>query len=679
MKFGHQLETPLGLGCLKPGIRYYYAGRSDENGVLLLWFHRSKSGAWRVGHIHLPEQILEKELTSPIRGIQPCARQLTLPPALSDLEGKNFNELNCWTFKRKQSHLEAVSTRLEKLFPLLDREQSILMSLNPLKAIGRVHKELGLSENVKRLQYWFFCYVLHGRNQWALKPVTHRNGTWSRGSESHADKKLGRRHADGSRRGFSSKKFQEQVIDSYLSRCGLGMSMRSIHGSALQADFGCRTFLDDDGCPHLYHPTNQPFPTYGQFRYVVVSRFGLRQVQETIYGHARMRQQAKVDQGSYSSQFANALESLEVDAYRVEERPLGFISGQPMPALVVARVLCGLTGKRLGIGFSLGGENQAAYKSAFASMSMPAELLAQLYGVPVEVFKGHEPVMTRSLLSDRGPAGQQSLLDDLERKFPVKSIAASYSGQSKPTVESANPKTTALQGEPSFVLSGHEVANLMRREVMRTFSENHQANIIDRLSPSALHDFHQFSYPATPHFYWKYLTDRLRTCAQNMDWRDAIRAFGTKTQFNIDRDGLEWKGVTFSSPYFREELHEKLVSRGVASVQGYTLSLVSRSVWVEINGLLEQLEPNLRIRGGAEDLLLPLSSLVDSARVRAEVASSTREAAQATQVRMRQLVKDTTGAEFDAGVRRLGSPKKSGMSNAEAKALRGPFPARRRA
>lgn len=679
MKFGQQLETPEGLGCLKPGIRYYFSGRSDENGVLLLWFYQSKAGAWRVGHIHLPEQMLEKELTAPIKGIRPCARQLTLPPALSDLEGMNFSELNSWAFKRKQSHVEAVSERLEKLFPLLDNEQSILKSFNPLKAIARIHRDLGLSENVTRLQYWFFCYVLHGRNQWALKPRTHCNGTWSRAAEAHADKKLGRTHADGKRKGFSSNKFQDQVIKSYLRRCGLGTSMRSIHGSALQADFGCRTFFDEEGRPHLHHPTNQPFPTYGQFRYVVVSHFGLKQVQTSVYGHERLRRDAVVDQGSYSSQFANALESLEVDAYRVAVRPLGFISEQTMPSLVVARMLCGVTGKRLGIGFSLGGENQEAYRAAVASMAMPAELLAELYGISLEAFLGHEPVMTRTLLSDRGPAGQQSLLEDLERKFPVKSITSSFSGQSKPTVESANPKTTDLEGAPSFVLSSHEVANLMRREVIRTFCENHQANIIDRLSPSALHDFHQFSFPATPHFYWKYLTDRLRTCAQIMDWRDAIRAFGTKTVFKVNRYGLEWKGVTFSSPEFRESFHEKLVSRGIASVGGYTLSLVPRGVWVEINGVLKQLEPNLRIRGDADDLLLPLSSLVDTVRVRAEVASSTREAAQATQVRMRQIVKETTGAEFDAGSRRLGSPKKNGTAAAEAKALRDPSPARRRA
>jgi hypothetical protein len=598
---------------------------------------------------------------------------------LTDLEGMNFNELAALNYERKQSHQEAVNQRLTHLYPLLDRESEILDAPNPLKSISAICRKLGISANRQRMKYWFFCYVLHGRNHWALKPSTHSNGTWSRAQEAHADKKFGRAHANGRRRGFSSQRIREEIINSYLSRCGAGKSMRAIHAGALQGDFGCKIQFDRDGRPYHFHPLNQPFPTYGQFRHVVVQRFGLRQVQETVYGQARMRRDAVVDQGSYSSQLANALESVEVDAYRVEDRPLGGISNDTMPALVVARVLCGVTGKRLGIGFSLGGETQEAYRAAITSMAMPPQLLAEMYGLPPEVVNGHEPVMARSLLSDRGPAGQQSLLENLERKFPIKSITSSYSGQSKPTVESSNPKSVELEGAPSFVQSGHAVGSMMKREVLMMMAENHRSNIIDRLTPSALCDFHRLGYPATPHFYWKYLTDRLRTCAQHMNWRDAIRAFGTKTQFKVDKNGLNWKGVTFTADVLREGLHEMLMRRGVASVNGYTLSLVSRAVWVEVNGVLHQLEPNLRLRFDHEELLMPLSSLTDMGRVKAEVDSATREVAQASLVHLHQVVKEQTGRAFDAGSRRLGAPKKTGTSTAEAKALRGGTPQRRRA
>lgn len=671
MNFGQQLEVPDGLGSLVAGTRYYYCGRSADHGILLIWFYRTKDKQWRVSYVRMSARLVEKELTRSPPGIKPCKWQNSLPPALVDLEGINCEELSELVFKRKKSHLDDVQHRLESIYPLLDHEQEILQAQNPLKEIARIQKSLGLRSHVHRLQYWFFCYLLHGRNQWSLKPNTHRNGTWSRRDEVHGGKKFGRPHAGGKRRGWSSTYFREQVIESYLSRCGLGKTMQAIYSLACAEDFGCITIFDDQDRPQMIHPTNRPFPSYGQFRQIVINSLGLKQVQVTVYGQARMRKDAVVDEGNYSAQYANALESLEVDAYRCDDRPIGSASSDTLPALIVARAICGVTGKRLGIGFSIGGERQEAYKAMLVSMTMPAEMLARVYGLPKEAIRGHEPVMARSVLSDRGPAGQQSLLDGLEVKFPVKSITVSYSGQSKPTIESSNPRTPELEGAPSFVQSSHTVASMMKREVLRTLAENHQSNIIERLTPSTLHEFHTLSYPATPHFYWKYLSDRLRTCAQSMDWRDAIRAFATPTRFKVDKAGLGWKGVTFSSTKFREGLHEKLMRRGVEDIAGYTLSLVVRCVWVEIDGNLHELEPNLRIQFNQEELLLPLSSLMDIEQVKAEVDSATREAAQASLAHLHKTVKEQTGLEFSAGQRRGGAPKKTGVASAEAKALRG--------
>jgi len=673
MMCGHQLEVPEGLGCLAVGVRYYFCGRCPSTGVLFAWFYREQKaeGAWRVGYVRLAESLVERELTRSKPGIRPCERQCSLPPALADVEGLNFDELLQTNYTRKKSHDDDVQHRLDALYPLLECEQEILHALNPLKEISRIRKRLGLKSHVHRLQYWFFCYVLHGRNKWSLKPSTQCNGTWSRESEKHAGKKFGRPHANGKRWGWPSVIFRDQVIASYLKRCGNGKTMRSICNAALTEDFGCTTVFDEQGRIQLVHPMNEPFPTYGQFRHIVVSKFGLKEVQTTVYGQARMRRDAVVDEGSYSSQYANALECLEVDAYRCGDRPIASSSDSALPTLVVARAVCGVTGKRLGIGFSIIGERQEAYKSAIVSMTMPAEMLARVYGVPVESLRGHTPTMARSLLSDRGPAGQQSLLDDLEAKFPVKSITASFSGQSKPTVESANPRSTQLEGSPSFIQSSHGVASMMKREVLRTMAENHQSNIIERLAPALVHDFHTLAHPATPHFYWTYLSDRLRTCAQFMDWRDAMRAFGNQTKFVVVKAGLAWKGVTFTSQELRDGLHEELVRKGVEYVSGYTLSLVARCVWVEIRGKLLELEPSLRIQSDMEELLLPLSSLVDLVQERAEVNSATRQAAQASMVQLERTVKEETGFSLNAGQRRGGSPKKTASALAEAKALRG--------
>lgn len=84
-----------------------------------------------------------------------------------------------------------------------------------------------------------------------------------------------------------------------------------------------------------------------------------------------------------------------------------------------------------------------------------------------------------------------------------------------------------------------------------------------------------------------------------------------------------------------------------------------------------ELEPSLRIQSDMEELLLPLSSLVDLVQERAEVNSATRQAAQASMVQLERTVKEETGFSLNAGRRRGGSPKKTASALAEAKALRG--------
>ena len=62
MHIGVQLEAPDGLGSLAANIRYYYAGRNEKNGVLLIWFHPTESTRWRAATMHIDEILFEKEL-----------------------------------------------------------------------------------------------------------------------------------------------------------------------------------------------------------------------------------------------------------------------------------------------------------------------------------------------------------------------------------------------------------------------------------------------------------------------------------------------------------------------------------------------------------------------------------------------------------------------------------------
>lgn len=603
------------------------------------------------------------------------AEQHSLPEWLVDLpEGVAFGSLDEAGGSRKRTNRQQVELRMKAIAPLLDREQDILNSGDPLAAVARIGRKQCPQVHASRLQLWFFTYLLHGRNIWALLAPTHRNGTWSREQEHHKTKKFGRPSLDkGDKHGWSSIHFTDSVIHAYQRRCGLGKTMRKIYRRAIVDDFGCRVTRDERGQERIYHPKNLPFPTYGQFRCVVVNEFGLEQVQVTVYGQARMLRVAIVDAGNYTQQYANVLENIEVDAYRCAARPTAMYSDEAMPVLIVARAICSTTGAVVGIGFSLGGETKEAYRSMLFSMAIPKKDLARLYGIPEKMLHWPMQGMCRSLLSDRGPGGQESLLEDLQNKFPVKSITASYHGQGKPQVESGNPKSVELEGEPSYVLSDLDVPEMMKQEIMRAARDNRTRQISARLSDEVIRDFLRLGYVATPENYWKYLTDRMRTSAQHMDFTRAVRAFCKPIVFQIDKTGVSLGSRYYTSTAFRESgTHEGAVRANLKNLKGYCLPMATRYVWVEIAGHLHELEAMRRTRIDQDEFLLPLSSLQDTAKAKAELDSRTRNSAEATAVQTAIDFKELTGKSWDSGTRKKGSPKKGrGTTTHEAQVIKG--------
>lgn len=361
MYLGSQIEAPEGLGCLNCKERYYYAGRTDSSKVLLIWFYRSKGTRWRVGYIHLPFELFERELNRSPRGLLVCKDQFNLPPAIRGLEGLNFNELG-HIRNSETNHQQHVQFRLDAIHELLTNEQKILNAINPLKCIAQIGKQLVKKLHPWDLQYWFFSYLMHGRNRWALKSASHLNGTWARNSAKHINSKFGRPSAGGVRKGWPVAPMSETVIQCYLRHCALGVSMAEIYRRSIIDDFGCRIYRDTNGRRHIVHPMNSPFPSYGQFRYVVVNQFGLSNVETSKFGASRMSRSAKVDLGNTTGTLANIMDRVEIDAYRCAERPSSRTGGV-MPELVVARAICATTGARVGIGFSLGGESQNAYRA----------------------------------------------------------------------------------------------------------------------------------------------------------------------------------------------------------------------------------------------------------------------------------------------------------------------------
>lgn len=691
MYVGVQLESPEGWESFKKGVRYYMAGdRIDSiegttiSTVLIVWFTQSAKRwqSWRVHTMALPRSDFEQALTNNPPLLRKSSHQFTLPPWLEDVDDVNFDNIQ----ERRQASLakksrngqeirsyrQQVEARLIKIAPALEIADDILKASDPLREIYNAVKS-DKKCHAHRAQVWFFAFVLHGQSEWALKQPTHKNGGWARESIAHRDKKFGRPSLAGSGFGWSSAKMREFIVECYQKYVDVGKTMISIHRNALRDDFGCVTVPDEDGNDTWVHPNNKSFPTYGQFRYVVVDELGLEHVQTQLYGQPRMKSNANVNIENQTGQYGSILENFQVDAYYVLDRPKSVLTDEPTEPLVVAEGVCVTTGAIVGVGFALGSETGEAYRSMLFCMAVPAHYRARIFGIPVDKLNWVMQGICSAFTSDRGPAGHRKFAENLEQRFPVKTIAPSYDGQAKAPVETTHPKSVHLEGQPSFVVSKLNVLQMMKREILRAVAKNHSKDISPRLSNQAIHDFNTERRVATPHHYWQYLSERLRTCARDISIEEAVRSFWTPTKLPVDANGVRFRHRHFTAKDLTtSSLMKKVGLVNNLQVDAYILSLVVRIIWVEIDGRLIELEASTRVRVGDDDQQITLSEYEATADILAKLQSKTRVSAQAAVNRAEADCEEITGVAWDAGTRKKGSAgKPSGSAAHEAKITKG--------
>jgi hypothetical protein len=679
MHIGMQLRAPDGFRSLSKSNRYYFAGRGDDGGALLVWFEKTGKQR-RVRVIRLGADEFERALLENPPGLVPEDRQYTLPEWLNDFEGISLEEVEELRYKEcKETYRQQVERTYSYIAHAVEHKDEIISASDPLKELSKYARFGKEAIHPHRIQVWFFSYILHG-TIWALKRSSRQTGRWSRTGDKHADKKFGRPSlVNGSMYGWSSAKLEKAIEASFLKHCGLGVSMAEIHRRALEDDFGCKVERLEPGKYRLYHPQNKPFPSYGQFRYVVVRKYGVAYVQTKVWGAPRVRSHAKQNEGNFTRPYANLLESLVVDAYHVAERARAFRSAEAMPSLIAARGVCETTGAIVGVGFSLGAETGEAYRSMLFCMAVPKKYFARLVGIPPEDLDWIMEGLPASFTSDRGPCGSKDLVTDLEAAFPIKTIIPSYSGQSNAVAEASHPRTVNLEGAPSFKQSDLNVVEMIKREVYRACRDNHTKDISDRLTADAIIEFRQRSWLATPHYLWKYLQERLRTSGHSMSIEQAVRAFCTPLGFAVDCDGVVYKSNRYTSEEFkRTGIQTQVANLPNFRLTGFVLSMVTRYIWVEVRGQLIEVEASPRVRMDDEDLYVPLSQLEHVADERRILKAATREGADAADVDARLKFERATGRSWDAGHRRVGSPKRpTGTTGQEAKVLDGTLRKRR--
>lgn len=675
MKFGTQLVASRPFDSFVQGRRYYFAGVGRNDNAMLAFFTRGKHGR-RVWLINLERAKLQELLAGPQPALMPLNPQPSLPEWLAEQEGIDWDHVEARRkAENKVTYRDQVDRTLFQLGEALNNETEILLSDNPLQELSRYSRECSERVHPHRFQVNFFAYVLHGREIWALKHAIGEKGKWDRADEKHGEMKFGRPSGDPENCfNAPSWKAKNDIVRSFLDRCDVGKTMASLHSDYHVQDLKCNVTKSKSGSLVFINPSGGPVYSYGTYRSVIVSELGLDAVQKTLYGEARVRAKKAADEGNFTAQYSTLMGGFETDLYYESDRPKAMFSDGPAEPLAVAVGLDGKTSGFAGLGFALGSETQEAYRSMLFFAVAPNSYLAKIYGVPVEhlddwVVKG----LPASLKSDRGPGGHQSLVDDLKYKFKLKSITPSWSGQSKAQVETTHPKSPKIEGEPSFVQSDLSVPQMMKRAIYRARAHNRGSDISARLSDQEILDFRELNLATTPDNYWTYCDERLMTSARDMPLEAAVRAFWTPIKFRVDSEGVRHRHRHFNSAQFKKAgLHERLARTPSIELHGYCLSTVFRSVWVEVEGKLIEVEATTRVQIDGEDQMIPLSEVEEVAAARRQLGSVTRRNAQAAAAEARIDFHTATGKNWSDAKRKRGKPKRGkGMAAMESVAAKG--------
>ena len=657
MTIGTQILAPDGWGALVKGIVYHFLQSDAGSGrVLLVQFEVMQKGAQKANLVVLPRKKFEDGVNA--GAILPAEKQSALPPWLSPLEGSDLSVQDRLHPHVKITKWERVEKRFQHIAPALHALESILVAKNPEAEINQWAAKCTPPQNETRFRLWFFTYLCFGHDIWTLLPPFHRSGRWDR--TKYPERKFGAPSlAFGKHYGYGcTPEMIDACCSSYSKRAKLGKHLTTIYEEAMNEDFHCKVASTPSGMKVFTHPEGKPFPTYWQFRYRVMQRFGKEVVQKTLYGAVRYRNRIAPTKGRFSEEVSNLMERIEADGYNTKERPRGYVDGSSLPPMCVVTSRDVLSGLKLGIGFSFGSERATAYRMMLFCMAVPKNFFCELFGIPYakgewenQGFSGHFGI-------DRGPGARRDLIQAIEQRFPIRDMAPSWSGQSKATVESSHPRDVKIEGQPTYIQSALTPIELARREIIALMQYNNGADMSDRIDP----DSDLASIPPTPTGLWAYYDRIFRNDAQPMRIDDAIRTFLTPTEFQLRDDGVYLQGRR----YFAQELEESeefatyaASSAAPTKIHGYVLDMCIRYIWIELNGRLIQLNARLRIRGDEDTLWMSLAELGQWDEARRKVMSAFRVHQNANASDFKQRFKETTGKSWDAGQRKTGNPKRN--------------------
>lgn len=655
MRAGSRILAPGGFLNLCKGVTYHFLiSDGQRNRVRLVEFGES-SQKISADLVELSQFDFEEAIEN--GWIVEDGLAESTPPWLQLREGVDIAYLEECRVSKKTSYQQMVDKRFAAIADLITRRDEILASDNPAALINAGAKAQRPKQNAGRLRLWFYTYVVFGRNKWALLPPLCRIGKWDREGPGQTTK-LGRPSRKGKRQGYRCNiEMQQALLKGFIAHQSPAKTQGKIYREVLTDNFGCVSFKKKNQPIEFRHPQGKPFPSFPQFRYWISKMISPKELAIALKGTHGARAKAG-SQGSFADSVINVNQRVEFDGYYISEKISGLTEGSAVDSFCVVRAVCALSGMVLGVGFSEGKENMEAYRMALYCMACDKVQFCEQYGVEISAEDWPSIGLSGGMVLDRGPAAGYD--SDVEINW-LKSVELTpiYSGQSKATVESSHPRDKQTLGQPTHVHSKLDFVQMAKREIIRALRNNHLSDASRRMDD----DMYQAGIKPTPHDIFTYWSMRGRDSSIGMPFESAVREFLSRRPAVIRKDGVYFYGRKYRSRALAGTgVFDQIARDGVIKTAAYALTMCVRHIWIEVKGILYELDFVRTARTSLGTIDISLRDLQQIDEMRRHSGSGLRDEQPAHEQYFDDLFKENTGEDWDAGERKFGRPSKGGAA-----------------
>lgn len=654
MMTGSRIIAPEGFLSLSKGVTYYFlSSNGNRNRVRLVMF--SDDGKELSTHLITLSRI-EFEDALENGWVLEDGPGEKFPPWLAPIEGVSVTHLEGRRQSVKESYDQKVNRRFVAISDLVARRDEILAGDNPDAFINVHAKGQRPQQNAARVRLWFYTYITFGHNKWALMPPLHRLGGWNREDPSRV-RKLGRPSPKGKRHGYpSDASMKRKILTGFLKFKSAHKTKNDIYNDVVTREFGC-VVAEGENHKEYVHPDGKPFPTFNQFKYWIGELISPKALKRALKGQHKARA-ISGSEGSFAEKLINVNQSVEFDGYNISEKLTGLTERSAVDSFCVVRAVCGLSGAVLGVGFSEGRENMDAYKMALFCMAIGKVKFCELFGIEIKPGEWPSEGLSGGIVFDRGPGagydGEPSIT--WLKAFELTPV---FSGQSKATVESSHPRNKKSLDQPTHFHSKLNFVEMAKREIFRVISDNHTSDAGRRMDE----EMYLAGIKPTPFDIYNYWSCRGRDSSIGMQFDTAVKTFLKNCPAKIRKDAVYFYGRKYrSQSLVATGVFDKVAMKGVIETSVFVLTMCVRHIWIEVNGVLYELDfvRTASTHAGAEDISLRDLQEIDQARRKA--AAALRDERPAVQQDFKDRFKRNTGEDWDSGERKLGRPAKGGAA-----------------